>query len=81
MVHHLGKLLYAAYFLGTLFILINSFSQPAYAYVDPGSGLLLLQILGSTVAGMSFFLRKKIRSFFGWFGKSSAKGGSDLADN
>jgi hypothetical protein len=34
--------------------------QPAYAYVDPGTGLLALQILSATFAGMVFMLRRRL---------------------
>ncbi|HWA93037.1 MAG TPA: hypothetical protein VG844_00445 [Terracidiphilus sp.] len=49
----------------------NLVADPAYAYVDPGSGLLLIQILGSIVAGATFLIRKRIRDFFGIFAKKS----------
>ena len=80
MARYVGKALYALYFIASFFVLLNSVAKPALAYVDPGSGLLLLQILVSTLAGVSFFLRKKIRSLIGFFGKSSTRGGSDIAD-
>jgi hypothetical protein len=35
-------------------------SQRAYAYVDPGSGLFLLQIVSSTFLGFTFMVRKRI---------------------
>lgn len=38
-------------------------AQPAYAYIDPGSGLLSLQIISTTFAGMIFMLRKSLRGF------------------
>jgi hypothetical protein len=76
---HFVKALYTFYVIATLVVLLNSVAQPAYAYVDPGSGLLLLQILGSTIAGMSFFLRKKILSLIKYFGKSSTTGGDHIA--
>jgi len=41
------------------------FVQPAYAYVDPGSGLLAVQILGAAVSGIGFYLRHKILRIFG----------------
>lgn len=50
-----------------LFILVSSTAQPAYAYVDPGTGLFLAQMVGSTFAGMVFLVRKRIRQFFGRF--------------
>jgi hypothetical protein len=34
-------------------------------YVDPGSGLLVLQGAASAMAAVGFFLRRKIRAFFG----------------
>ncbi len=39
--------------------------KPANAYVDPGSGLLFLQVGGSMLAGAMFVLRAKIRKLFG----------------
>jgi hypothetical protein len=38
-------------------------AQPAYAYVDPGSGLLALQIISTTFAGMIFLLRRRLCGF------------------
>jgi hypothetical protein len=42
-----------------------SLAQPAYAYVDPGSGLFTLQIISTTFAGIIFFIRRKFRCLFG----------------
>ncbi len=44
--------------------LVFAFEKPAYAYADPGSGLLLLQIVSSTVAGGIFILRARLRKLF-----------------
>lgn len=41
-----------------------AFQKPAYAYADPGSGLLLLQIAGSMAAGTLFIVRSKLRKLF-----------------
>jgi hypothetical protein len=50
-------------------------AQPAYAYVDPGSGLLALQIISSTFAGMIFLLRRRVRGFLKRMtGHSGSKG-------
>lgn len=49
-------------------------AKPAYAYVDPGSGLFAIQIIGSTILGFAFLARARIRQFFGRFRKHS-KGG------
>ena len=48
-----------------LFLLLVAFEKPAHAYVDPGSGLLFLQVGGSMLAGAVFVLRNKVRKFFG----------------
>jgi hypothetical protein len=54
-----------------LLVLLNATAQPAYAYVDPGSGLLLIQVVSSTFVGITFLLRKRVREFFRRFGKHS----------
>ena len=41
-----------------------AFQRPAYAYADPGSGLLFLQVAGSMAAGALFIVRSKLRRFF-----------------
>jgi ribosomal protein L24E len=58
---------------GTLLVLLAiaqvvavaiAFQKPAYAYADPGSGLLFLQVAGSMVAGALFIVRSKLRRLF-----------------
>jgi hypothetical protein len=44
-----------------LSILAIAFEQSAYAYIDPGSGLLVFQMGGSMLAGALFVLRGKLR--------------------
>ena len=44
---------------------LGAVAQPAYAYVDPGTGLLAVQILSTSVAGMIFLVRRRLRQFFG----------------
>jgi hypothetical protein len=41
-----------------------AFQRPAYAYADPGSGLLFLQVAGSMLAGALFIVRSKLRKLF-----------------
>ena len=36
----------------------------AMAYVDPGSGLLALQSIGSMLAAAGFFMRRRIMGLF-----------------
>lgn len=43
-----------------------AFQRPAYAYADPGSGLLFVQVAGSMLAGALFIVRSKLRKFFRW---------------
>lgn len=43
---------------------LNALAQPAYAYVDPGSGLLAFQMVSTTFAGMIFMARKRLVSLF-----------------
>jgi hypothetical protein len=50
---------------GAQFItLAIAFQKPAYAYADPGSGLLFLQVAGSMAAGALFIVRSKLRKLF-----------------
>ena len=41
-----------------------AFEQPAHAYVDPGSGYVFLQVIGSMCAGAVFYLRHRLRRLF-----------------
>lgn len=52
-------------FLGQIAGLILLTEQQARAYVDPGSGLLLLQMLGASLAGVFYALRHKLARRFG----------------
>jgi hypothetical protein len=45
-------------------ILLIALAKPAYGYVDPGSGLLAIQVGGSMLAGALFIVRTKIRKLF-----------------
>ncbi len=40
------------------------FERPAYAYADPGTGLLAIQAVGSALVAGGWYLRKKISSLF-----------------
>jgi hypothetical protein len=46
------------------FSLSLAFEHKAYAYVDPGSGLLMLQAAGTVLTGVLFTLRRRIKSLF-----------------
>lgn len=51
----------AAMFLSLSFTL----ESRAYAYVDPGSSLLLFQGVSAAVTGALFYFRRRIRLLFG----------------
>jgi hypothetical protein len=40
------------------------FEQPAYAYADPGTGLLAIQAAGSALVAVGWYLRRKIHALF-----------------
>jgi hypothetical protein len=44
--------------------LLLATERPAKAYVDPGSGLLVLQSAASVVAAAAYFLRRRIVGLF-----------------
>lgn len=62
------RVFWKAVYLGVcgvwLFVLLVATAQPLHAYVDPGSGLFLIQAAGSTLAGLSYLLRRRIRAVF-----------------
>lgn len=64
-----GKFLYCGCTIVWLLIGLNLIAKPAYAYVDPGSGLFLTQILGSMTVGFTFLVRKRLRRLFGFISK------------
>jgi hypothetical protein len=45
-------------------IVLAAIERPAYGYVDPGSGILVVQFVGSACSAGLFFLRKRIRQLF-----------------
>lgn len=64
-----------------IFMMLVFSSKPAYAYVDPGAGLLFAQVIGSTLAGSLILVRKRIREFFKRFGRRMASQESDIAQS
>ena len=44
--------------------LVLVFEQPAYAYADPGTGLLAVQAAGSALVATGWYLRRKIVALF-----------------
>jgi hypothetical protein len=56
------KLTYLLLTCVLLFLLCVSFERQAYAYVDPGSSLLVFQTLSAAVTGVIFYLRKRLKT-------------------
>ena len=54
--------------------LLVATAQPAFAYGDPGTGLLVLQSAGAVVSGVLFFLRKHLRALLNRRRGSDANG-------
>jgi hypothetical protein len=63
-VRHLSRTLLILLAIAQVVSLAIAFQKPAYAYADPGSGLLFLQVAGSMVAGALFIVRSKLRKLF-----------------
>jgi len=55
---------------------------PAHAYIDPGSGSIVLQMVLAAIAGGVFFFRNALSQFFGLFrrNKPAATESSDDSD-
>lgn len=64
-VKNLRRAALAALAATELLVLLAAFARPAYGYVDPGSGLLALQVGGSMLAGALFIVRARIRKLLG----------------
>ena len=48
-----------------LIVALNfAIERPAYGYVDPGSGLFLIQNLSAMATGVLFFFRRRIKALF-----------------
>lgn len=51
--------------------------EPAYAYADPGTGLLAVQAVGSALIATGWYLRRKIASFLHLGGGNKASSEQD----
>jgi hypothetical protein len=58
------KLRYFAMTAALFTALTFCFERPAYAYVDPGSSLLLFQSLSAIVTGTLFYFRRRLKAIF-----------------
>jgi hypothetical protein len=68
--HTMKKLLQAFSVLFTLAGVLLVSQRPAYAYVDPGSGLLAVQVIGASLVSAGWFLRRKINALLRWSAKA-----------
>jgi len=59
-----SRLLSFGFLVLGFFLLLCVSAQPAYGYVDPGSGLLIYQVTGSLFTGILFLSRRTIRQLF-----------------
>jgi hypothetical protein len=57
------------------------FERPAYAYADPGSGLLAIQAAGSALVAAGWYLRRKIYLLFQRLDRKSDHEGLSSATN
>jgi hypothetical protein len=63
-VRHFHRTLLVLLAIAQFITLAAAFQKPAFAYADPGSGLLFLQVAGSMMAGGLFIVRSKLRKLF-----------------
>ena len=71
--HLVRRTALAAFASIELVVLLAALTKPAYGYVDPGSGLLAVQVGGSMLAGGLFILRSKLRRLFGLAPKAKSE--------
>jgi hypothetical protein len=58
----MGKFAYFIVTCGLLVSICFCFERQAYAYVDPGSSLVLFQGVSSVFIGVLYYFRKKLKS-------------------
>ena len=59
------KLIYFAITVAFVLSLAVTLERPAYAYVDPGSSLLIYQSITAAVTGALFYFRRRLKALFG----------------
>lgn len=55
------------------FLILLVFSPKSYAYIDPGSGMILLQAFIAILGGAIAFIRKPKEIIINWFNKIRGK--------
>lgn len=51
-----------------------TFESKAYAYIDPGSGLLIFQGISAVVSGVLLYFRRRLKSLFMRTAKGTSSG-------
>jgi hypothetical protein len=59
-VHKHYSVMEAAMVAFCLVLGLSTSARPLYAYADPGTGLMAIQIFGATFAGFLFLIRKRL---------------------
>ncbi len=72
------KLKYVAVTAALFFAVSFCLEQQAYAYVDPGSSLLIFQSISAMITGALFYFRKRLKSLFTRSSTSSSS--TDVSD-
>ena len=54
---------------------IAATTADAHAYVDPGTGAMILQIIGAVVAGALFYFRQLREWISAWFSRLTSRSG------
>ena len=68
-----ARLQYFAVTLMVLAVLLTCSAQVAYAYVDPGTGLLVYQSMTAFATGVMFYFRRRLKLFLFRKGPDSDK--------
>lgn len=58
---------------GCVFLLM---APPAHAYIDPGTGTMILQVIGAAVAGTLFYFNNFKRRVSEWLSKRKPSDGA-----
>lgn len=53
---------------------------PAQAYIDPGTGSMLLQVIGAGIAGAIFYFRELRIKFMSFFSRRETPAAEDASD-
>jgi hypothetical protein len=61
----LRKLAYVLLTCGMVWCVLIACERPAHAYIDPGSGLFLLQGIGTAFFGLLFVIKRKLKRLTG----------------